>query len=68
MRQRLKAAGHAASPDTVLAQLRRIQRQSVSINQAAPINGIANISCERTNLFAAMNLKRPVQDAQLTLL
>lgn len=68
MRQRLQAAGQAASPETVLAQLRRIQRQSVSINQAAPINGISNISSEQADLFAAMNLKRPAQDTQLTLL
>jgi len=46
MRQRLKAAGHAASPDTMLAQLRRIQRQSVSINQGAPITGISTIHRE----------------------
>jgi transposase len=68
MRQRLKAAGYAASPETVLAQLRRIQRQSVSINQAAPINGISNINREQADLFAAMNLKRPIQDTQLPLL
>jgi len=68
MRQRLKAAGHAASPETVLAQLRRIQRQSVSINQAAPINGISNINREQADLFAAMNLKRPIQENQLPLL
>lgn len=33
MRQRLRAAGHGASPETVLAQLRRIQRQSAPINR-----------------------------------
>ena len=43
MRQRLKLAGHPASPETVLAQLRRIQRHRVSINDAAPIGGISTI-------------------------
>jgi transposase len=46
MRQRLKAAaGHAASPETALAQLRRIQRQRVSINQV-PIIGNSTITHE----------------------
>jgi transposase len=68
MRQRLKAAGHAASPETALAQLRRIQRQSVSINHGAPISGISNINQDQGALFAAMNLRRPAPDAQLMLL
>lgn len=68
MRQRLKLAGHHASPESALAQLRRIQRQSVSINQGAPITGISNINREQADLFAAMSLKRPVADAQLNLL
>jgi transposase len=68
MRQRLKAAGHAASPETALAQLRRIQRQSVSINHGAPISGISNINQDQGALFAALNLRKPASDAQLTLL
>ena len=68
MRQRLKAAGHAASPETALAQLRRIQRQSVSINQGTPISGISSINHEQAGLLAAMNLRRPAPEAQLTLL
>lgn len=68
MRQRLKAAGHDASPETALAQLRRIQRQTVSINHGAPISGISNINRDQSELFAAMNLRKPAPDAQLTLL
>ena len=68
MRQRLKAAGHAASPETALAQLRRIQRQSVSINQGAPISGVSNINRDQAELFSAMNLRKPAPAAQLTLL
>jgi hypothetical protein len=55
-------------PRNRLAQLRRIERQSVSINQAAPINGISSINREQADLFAAMSLKRPAQDTQLPLL
>ncbi len=68
MRQRLKAAGHNASPETALAQLRRIQRQSVCINQGVPISGISNIDREQAELLAAMNIRKPASDAQLTLL
>jgi transposase len=68
MRQRLKAAGHSASPETALARLRSIQRQSVSINQGVPISGISNINREQADLFAAMNLRKPAPEAQLTLL
>jgi transposase len=68
MRQRLKAAGHNASPETALAQLRRIQRQSVSVNQGTPITGVSNINRDQANLLAAMNLRKPVPHAQLSLL
>jgi transposase len=68
MRQRLKAAGHSASPETALAQLRRIQRQSVSINQGAPLTGVSNINRDQADLLAAMNLRKPAPDAQLSLL
>jgi transposase len=68
MRQRLKAAGQAVSPEMALAQLRRIQRQSVSINQGAPISGVSNINREQAELFSALNLRKPVPDVQLTLL
>jgi transposase len=68
MRQRLRNAGHSASPETALAQLRRIQRQSVSVNQGVPITGVSNINRDQANLLAAMNLRKPVPDAQLTLL
>jgi transposase len=68
MRQRLKLAGHNASPETALAQLRRIQRQSVSINQGAPISGISTINREQATMLAALNIKKPAPDAQMNLL
>ena len=68
MRQRLKAAGHNASPESALAQLRKIQRQSVAINQGVPVSGISNIHREQADLLAAMNIRKPVPDAQLSLL
>jgi transposase len=68
MRQRLKAAGHHASPETALAQLRRIQRQSVSINQGVPISGISTINRDQAEIFSAMSLRKPVPDTQPSLL
>lgn len=68
MHQRLKLAKSDLSPEKALAQLRRIQRHSVSINAATPISGISTINAQQSNVFAALNLKKPTQDAQLTLL
>ncbi len=68
MRQRLKLAKSDLSPEKALAQLRRIQRHTVSITAAAPIKGISTINTQQSNVFAALNLKKPTQDAQLNLL
>ncbi len=68
MRQRLKAAGRAASPETALAQLRRIQRQSVSINQCVPISGISTITREQASTLTTLNVKNPNPHPQLSLL
>ena len=68
MRQRLKSAGHSASPETALAQLRRIQRQRVCINQGEPISGISNINRDQAELLSAMNLRKPTPDIQMSLL
>jgi transposase len=68
MRQRLKAAGHSASPEMALAQLRRIQKQSVSINQGVPMAGISTVNRDQATVLAALNVKNPNPDTQLTLL
>ena len=43
MRQRLQRAGSELSPESALADLRRIQRHTVSIDNAAPIHGVSTI-------------------------
>ena len=68
MRQRLKMSGSDLSPEAALADLRRIQRHSVSINNAAPIQGISSIAQRQTNVLAALKIKKPQQNAQLSLL
>ena len=68
MRQRLKFAKSGLTPEKALAQLRRIQRHSVSINQAVPISGVSTINDQQASVLAALNLKKPTQNAQLNLL
>jgi transposase len=68
MRQRLKLAKSDLSPERALEKLRRIQRHSVSINAGAPMSGISTINNQPANELTALNLKKPTQDAQLTLL
>ncbi len=41
------------------SQLRKIQRQSVAINQGVPVSGISNIHREQADLLAAMNIRKP---------
>jgi transposase len=68
MRQRLKQAKSELSPDQALAQLRRIQRHSVSINRAAPVTGVSTINTQQASVLAALNVKKPAVDAQMSLL
>jgi transposase len=68
MRQRLKLAGHAASPETALANLRRIQRHSVCINGSEPITGISTINQDQSAVIAALKLKKPSPEPQMSLL
>ena len=68
MRQRLKLAKSDLSPEKALAQLRRIQRHQVRINQAAPITGISTINDDQTKVLETLKIKKPTQNAQLSLL
>ncbi len=68
MRQRLRLANSDLSPEKALAQLRRIQRHKVRINQAEPISGISTISAEQAKVLETLNVRKPSENAQLTLL
>ena len=68
MRARLKLAASALSPEAALAELRRIQRHSVSIDNAAPIHGVSTVHPRQADVLAALNIKKPTIDTQLTLL
>ena len=68
MRQRLKLAGSALSPEAALDRLRRIQRHRVSINSGAPITGVSTINDEQGAVYTALKLKKPTNEAQMSLL
>jgi hypothetical protein len=69
MRQRLLAADSDLSPERALEQLQRIQHHQIRINQAAePVHGISRLSDIHNRVFAALNLKKPSQPQQLSLL
>jgi len=68
MRARLKLAASALSPEAALAELRRIQRHSVSIDNAAPIHGVSTVHPRQAVVLAALNINKPTIDTQLTLL
>ena len=68
MQHRLKLARSEMSPEQALAQLRRIQRHSVSINRAAPMAGVSTVNTEQAKVLAALNVKKPDTNTQLPLL
>ena len=69
MRQRLSTADSELSPERALEQLQRIQHHQIRINHAAQsINGISRLSETHDRVFAALNLKKPTQSQQLSLL
>ena len=69
MRQRLSAADSNLSPERALEQLQRIQHHQIRINHAAQsVTGISRLSDTHDRVFAALNLKKPAQPQQLSLL
>ena len=68
MRSRLKLASSPLSPEAALSELRRIQRHSVSINDAAPLQGLSTITPGQAQVLAALKIKKPAHNAQISLL
>jgi transposase len=68
MRQRLKLAGSDLSPEAALADLRRIQRHTVSIDRGAPIHGVSTVQPRQAAALAALNIEKPIVNAQMSLL
>lgn len=68
MRQRLKRAGSDLSPEAALAELRRIQRHTVRVDNGAPIQGVSTIQPAQADVLAALNIREPSQEAQMNLM
>lgn len=68
MRQRLKNAGSSLSPEMALESLRRIQRHTVRIDSGAPMSGVSTIAPQQASVLAALNVKEPSNNAQMSLL
>jgi transposase len=68
MRTRLHASETSLSPERALSNLRRIQHHRVTLNGAKTITGVSTISAEQTDILAALTIKKPTLDTQLTLL
>jgi hypothetical protein len=56
------------TPEKALAQLRRIQRHRIRINNAEPISGVSSINEQQAQVLVALNVSKPTQNAQLSLL
>ncbi len=68
MRTRLRMAKADISPARALEKLRRIQHHSVTINASTPICGVSTINTAQAAVYAALNLKKPSQERQMSLL
>jgi transposase len=67
MRSRLRQSDTQLSPERALAKLRRIQHQRVTLN-SQPIAGLSSITQEHASILAALTIKKPTLETQLTLL
>lgn len=59
MRMRLKAKGHAASPERALQTLRQVQRHRIRLADETAVTGLSSVSAAQAELFAALEVPRP---------
>ncbi len=68
MRTRLHASGAQHSPERALQRLRRIQHHRVTLNASQPLTGLSSVDQEQADILAALTIKKPSLNTQLTLL
>jgi transposase len=68
MRMRLRAGDTHHSPERALDKLRRIQHHQVIVNNTQQVAGLSTIDQEHTAILAALTIKKPSLNTQLTLL
>jgi len=67
MRTRLQMAKSNLSPERALAQLKRIHRHQIKVNNQ-PLVGTPTLTKEQSDLLGALTLKKPTKKEQLSLL
>lgn len=67
MRERLKMAKSSLTPEKALAQLKRIHRHQIKVNDR-PLTGVSTLTKDQTDLLGALTLKKPTKKEQLSLL
>lgn len=67
MRERLKNAKSSLTPEKALAQLKRIHRHQIKVNDR-PLTGVSTLTKDQTDLLGALTLKKPTKKEQLSLL
>ena len=67
MRQRLNMAQSNLSPERALAQLKRIHRHRIKVNDRE-LHGVSTLTKDQTDLLAALTLQTPTKHEQLSLL
>jgi transposase len=68
MRMRLRSSDTALSPERALDKLRRIQHHQVVVNDTQSVTGLSTINQEHAAILAALTIKKPTLNTQLTLL
>jgi hypothetical protein len=68
MRTRLHASGATHSPERALQRLRRIQHHRVTLDASQPMTGLSSVDEEQAGILAALTIKKPSLNTQLTLL
>ena len=68
MRMRLRGSNTALSPERALDEFRRIQHHQVIVNDTQTVAGLSTINQEHTAILAALTIKKPSLNTQLTLL
>ena len=67
MRMRLRTSDAQLPPERALDKLRRIQHHQVVV-MTQPVAGLSTINQEHTAILAALTIKKPTLNTQLTLL
>jgi transposase len=67
IRQRLKQSSSSFSPERALETLRRIQRHRITLNDKTH-TGISTLSDEQGELLGSLNVDKPIESKQLSLL